>query len=59
MPDLVPATCLVLVVVLVVASVTAFVWSDRKNAPMGFLVGLGALVMAGVPAAAYGAMAAS
>jgi hypothetical protein len=42
MPDLLPGTCLVLVVALVVTSVGAFVWS----------------VIAGVPAAAYGAMAA-
>jgi hypothetical protein len=59
MPDLVLASCLFLVVALVVTSVIAFVWSHRKNAPMGSLVGLGALVIAGVPAAAYGAMAAS
>jgi len=58
MPDLVPGTCLVLVVALVVTSVGAFVWSHRKDDPMGALVGLGALVIAGVPAAAYGAMAA-
>jgi hypothetical protein len=57
MPDLVPGTCLVLVVALVVTSVGAFGWSHRKDDPMGALVGLGALVIADVPTAAYGAMA--
>jgi hypothetical protein len=58
MPDLIPGTCLVLVVALVLTSVGAFVWSHRKDDPMGALVGLGAQVIAGVPAAAYGVMVA-
>ena len=58
MPDLVPLACLLLVVALVVISVVAFVWSHRREDPMGSLVGLGAMVSAGVPAAAFGAMAA-
>ncbi len=57
MPDLAAATCLLLVVALVVTSVAAFVRSHGKDDPMGSLVGLGALVVAGIPAAAYGAMA--
>jgi hypothetical protein len=59
MPDLGLATCLFLVVALVVTSGVAFVRSHGKDDPVGSLVGLGALVIAGVPAAAYGAMAAS
>jgi hypothetical protein len=58
MPDVALAACLVLVVTLVVTAVVAFWWSHRKDDPMGSLVGLGALVVAGGPAAAYGAMAA-
>lgn len=49
--------CLFLVVALVLTSVVAFVWSRRKDDPMGDLVGLTAVVMAGLPAAAYGTMA--
>ena len=52
MPELVLATCLILVV----TSVVAFVRSHRKGSPMGSLIGLAALVIAGIPAAAYGAM---
>jgi len=58
MPDVAPATCLILVVALVVTAVVGFVWSHRKDDPMGSLIGLGALVVAGIPAAAYGAMSA-
>jgi hypothetical protein len=57
-PDVVLAACLFLVVALVVTSAIAFVWSHRKNDPLGSLIGLGAVVVAGVPAAAYGAMTA-
>lgn len=56
MPDVALAVCLLLVGTLVAASVAAFVWSHRKDDPMGSLIGLGALVIAGLPAAAYGAM---
>jgi hypothetical protein len=56
-PDLVLTTCLSLVAALVVTSAVAFVRSHRKDDTVGSLVGLGALVVAGVPAAAYGAMA--
>jgi len=55
-PDVVLAACLLLVVALVVTSVIAFVWSHRQNDRLGSLIGLGAVVAAGVPAAAYGAM---
>jgi hypothetical protein len=55
MPDLVLATCLLLVV----TSAVAFVRSHRRDNRRGSLVGLGVLVVAGVPAAAYGAMTAS
>ena len=58
MPDVALAACLVLVVALVGTSVAGFVWSHRKDDPMGSLVGLGAIVVAGMPAAAYGAMSA-
>ena len=58
MPDLALATCLFLVVALVVVAVVGFVWSHRKNDPMGSLLGLSALFAAGVPAAVYGAMTA-
>lgn len=51
------AVCLFLVVALVLTSVGAFVWSRRRGDPMGDLVGLTAVVMAGLPAAAYGTMA--
>lgn len=51
MPELVLATCLLLVA----TSVVAFVRSHRKGSPMGSLIGFGALVMAGIPAVAYGA----
>jgi hypothetical protein len=56
MPDVVLGTCLLLVAALVAISVVAFVRSHRKEDPMGSLIGLGALVIAGIPAAAYGAM---
>jgi len=59
MPDVALATCLFLVVALVVTAVVGFVWSHRKDDQMGSLIGLGALVVAGMPAIAYGAMAAS
>lgn len=52
MPELVLATCLLLVA----TSVVAFMRSHRKGHPIGALIGLGALVLAGIPAAAYGAM---
>jgi len=58
MPDLALATCLLLVVALVATAVVGFLWSHRKNDPMGSLIGLCALVVAGLPAAAYGAMTA-
>ena len=58
MPEFALAACLVLVVALVGTSAIAFVWSHRKEDPMGSLIGLGSLVAAGIPAAAYGAMAA-
>ena len=58
MPDFALAACLLLVVALVLTSAIAFVWSHRNGDPMGSLIGLGALVIAGIPAAAYGAMAA-
>jgi len=56
MPDLAAAACLILVVGLVVTAMVAFVRSHRKDDEMGSLVGLGALIFAGIPAAAYGAM---
>jgi len=59
MPDVAPAACLFLVVALVVAAVIGFVRSSRTDDPMGSLLGLGALVVAGMPAAAYAAMTAS
>jgi hypothetical protein len=55
MPELVLVTCLLLVA----TSVVAFVRSHRKGSPMGSLIGLAALVVAGIPAAAYGAMTSS
>jgi hypothetical protein len=58
MPDVALATCLFLIMALVVTAVGGFVWSHRKDDPMGSLIGLGALVAAGMPAAAYGAMTA-
>jgi hypothetical protein len=51
MPELLLATCLLLVA----TSVVAFVRSHRKGSPMGSLIGFGALVMAGIPPVAYGA----
>jgi hypothetical protein len=57
-PDVALAACLVLVVGLVVTSVIAFARSHRNDDPLGSLIGLSALVIAGVPAAAYGAMTA-
>ena len=56
MPDLGAAACLILVAGLVVTSVAAFVRSHRKDDEMGSLVGLGALIFAGIPAATYGAI---
>ena len=58
MPDVALVACLFLVVALVLTSAVAFVWSHRTGDPMGSLIGLGSLVIAGMPAAAYGAMAA-
>lgn len=58
MPDVASAACVFLVVALVGAAVTGYVWSHRNNDPMGSLMGLGALLLAGMPAAAYGAMSA-
>jgi anti-sigma B factor antagonist len=49
---------IVLVVALVMTSVIAFVWSHRNDDPMRSLIGLGAVVIAGVPAAPYWAMTA-
>jgi len=56
MHDVAVVTCLFLVVALVVTSVAAFVRSHRKDDQMGSLVGLGALIFAGIPAATYGAI---
>jgi hypothetical protein len=57
-PDVALAACLLLVVALVITSVIALVWSHRNDDPLGSLIGLGAVAIAGVPAAAYGAMTA-
>ena len=59
MPDLALTACLILVVALVGTAVAAFVRSHRKDDSMGSLVGMGAMVVAGMPAAAYGAMTGS
>jgi len=56
MPDPALTACLVLVVALVGTSVAAFLQSHGKDDPMRSLVGLGAMVVAAVPAVAYGAM---
>lgn len=56
MPDLALTACLILASALVAASVAAFLRSHRKDDPTGSLVGLGAMVLAAVPAVAYGAM---
>ena len=58
MPDLASAVCVFLVVVLVGAAATGYVWSHRHKDQMGSLMGLGALLVAGLPAAAYAAMSA-
>jgi len=50
--------CLVLTVALVLISLIAFVRSHRRSDPMDSLIGLAAMVGAGIPAAAYGAMSA-
>lgn len=50
--------CLVLVVALVVTSLAALVWSHRKDDPLASVVGMVAMVTAGIPAAVYGAMTA-
>jgi hypothetical protein len=58
MPAPLLITCLVLVGSLVLVSVIAFVRSHRRRDPLGALVGLLAMLSAGIPAAAYGAMSA-
>lgn len=50
MPDPALPACLILVAAPVGTSVAAFLQSHRKDDPMGSLVGLGAMVIAGVPA---------
>jgi hypothetical protein len=50
------AVCLVLAVALVLTSGVAFVRSRRKDDPTGGVVGLTAMIIAGFPAAAYGAL---
>jgi ABC-type phosphate transport system permease subunit len=54
-PDVALAACLVLVVALVLTSVMAFARSHRNEDPLGSLIGFVALLLAGVPAVAYGA----
>jgi len=58
MPELASAVCVFLVVALVGVAAGGYVWSHRNKDQMGSLMGLGALVVAGLPAAAYGAMSA-
>jgi len=57
MSDLAIAACLLLVAVLVLTSAIAFAWSRRQDDARGALLGLGALMIAAIPAAAYGATA--
>lgn len=58
MPAPVLTACLALAVSLVLVSLIAFVRSHRQRDPLGSLVGLLAMLTAGIPAAAYGAMSA-
>ena len=53
------ATCLFLVVALVITSVVLFVRSHREHDSVGGLIGMTAMIFAGFPAAAYGAMTGS
>ena len=53
------ATCLFLVVAFVIASLVAFVRSHRDDDSVGGLIGMTAMIFAGIPAAAYGAMTGS
>jgi len=50
------SACLFLVAALVLVSLAAFVRSQRAKDPLASLIGLLAMVTAGIPAAAYGAM---
>jgi hypothetical protein len=55
----VAAVCLFLVAALVLASGVAFMRSRREDDTTGGVIGLTAMIIAGFPAAAYGASASS